>query len=273
MCLHFEQGIETGFDLIVGADGAWSKVRNALTEQKPFFSGVAGYNLSISNAAETAPAVSKFVNRGSIFSFSDGKSINAQQLGSGDIDVHAWLTQDTPLDSKKIPSKDDVLKHYADWTPKLRDMLHACNGEIKCRSLYMHTVGSRWDHRPGITMIGDAAHLMTPFGGEGVNLAFQDALRLATTIIEAAKAEAELHLDTRISGFEEDMFIRARKAQAMTEGMMQAMLFTEGAPSSSIGTWILKKVEYNLPSSVSPIAYPLIAAVTHGFFFAYKLFV
>jgi 2-polyprenyl-6-methoxyphenol hydroxylase-like FAD-dependent oxidoreductase len=57
--LHFEEGTETGFDLIAGADGAWSRVRNALTEEKPFFSGVAGYNLSIPNAAETAPAVSK----------------------------------------------------------------------------------------------------------------------------------------------------------------------------------------------------------------------
>ena len=48
--LHFDDSIETGFDLVVGAEGAWSKVRNLLSEEKPLFSGIAGYNLSIPNA-------------------------------------------------------------------------------------------------------------------------------------------------------------------------------------------------------------------------------
>jgi 2-polyprenyl-6-methoxyphenol hydroxylase-like FAD-dependent oxidoreductase len=213
------------------------------------------------------------VNRGSIFSFSDGKSLNAQQLGSGAIDVNAWITQESPLDTKQIPLKDEILEQYADWTPELQDILYASSGEIKCRSLYMLPVGFKWDHKPGVTIIGDAAHLITPFGGEGVNLAFQDALRLSNTIIDAETADIELSLDARVSAFEEDMFVRGQKAQSMTEGMMRAMLFTEGAPRSSIATWILKKVEYDLSPSISPVVYPLLAGATHSFFFLYKLFV
>lgn len=272
--LHFEQGTKSGFDLIVGADGAWSKVRNALTEEKPFFSRVAGYSLVIPNAAETAPAVHDFVNRGSVFSFSDGKSLIAQQLGSGAIDISAWITQDSPPYVTHAPSKEEVLQHYAGWTPKLRDMILASSGEIKCRPLYMLPVGFKWNHKPGVTIIGDAAHLMTPFGGEGVNLALQDALRLANTIIDFKTAGSELSLDTRISAFEEDMFVRGQKAQTMTEKMMQAMLFTAGAPRSSVATWILAKVAYGFSSSVvAPVVYPLLAAVTHSFFFVYKFFV
>lgn len=40
VALHFDTGVEKGFDLIIGADGAWSEVRTFLAPTKPFFSGV-----------------------------------------------------------------------------------------------------------------------------------------------------------------------------------------------------------------------------------------
>lgn len=271
--LHFEQGVESGFDLVVGADGAWSKVRNALTDEKPFYSGISGCTLTIPNAAETAPKVYDFVNRGSVFSFSDGKSINAQQLGTGAINVSTWRLQEKTVDTKQPPSaKDEILEVYSDWAPDMVDIIRASDGEIIPRSLYMLPVGSRWEHKTGITLIGDAAHLMTPFGGEGVNLALEDARRLANAIIDAAEGSSGF-LDLKIHAFEEDMFARARKAQTMTEGMMIDMYFTPGAPRSSIASWTLKKARYYLPPSIEVIAYPFVAALMHTFFFIYKLFV
>jgi 2-polyprenyl-6-methoxyphenol hydroxylase-like FAD-dependent oxidoreductase len=114
---------------------------------------------------------------------------------------------------------------------------------------------------------------VTPFGGEGVNLAFQDALKLSNAIIDTRKETEEFSLDARILAFEEDMFARGHKAQVLTEGMKQDMLFTKGAPRSSIGRWLLRKVDYGLPNSIEPVVYPLIAAAIHSFFFFYKLFV
>lgn len=214
--LHFEQGVESGFDLIVGADGAWSKVRNCLTDQKPFFSGISGYSLTIPNAAKTAATVSKFVDRGSIFSFSDGKSITAQQLGSGDINVSTWMVRENPLDTKQAPpKKDEILTIYKDWSADMLDIIRATDGPVTPRSLYMLPIGSKWEHRAGMTLIGDAAHLMTPFGGEGVNLAFEDALRLSKSIIDAAMEGSAHSLDTKIKAFEEDMFTRAHKASTL----------------------------------------------------------
>ena len=76
--LHFKNGaVETGFDLVVGADGAWSRVRNLLSNQKPHYSGVGGHMMRItSDAKETAPRAEKFVNRGSVFAYSNQRNLN-----------------------------------------------------------------------------------------------------------------------------------------------------------------------------------------------------
>ena len=39
----------------------------------------------------------------------------------------------------------------------------------------------RW-HRPGLLVIGDAAHAMSPIGGVGINLAIQDAVAAANVL-------------------------------------------------------------------------------------------
>ena len=66
LSLHFEQGVEKGFDFVVGADGAWSKVRPLLTEVRPYYAGVGAVDLSIGDAEPTFPNQYKPANRGSI---------------------------------------------------------------------------------------------------------------------------------------------------------------------------------------------------------------
>lgn len=53
--LHFNQGIEGGFDLIIGADGAWSKVRTSPSKEQSIYCSIASFNMLISNAMEDIP--------------------------------------------------------------------------------------------------------------------------------------------------------------------------------------------------------------------------
>jgi 2-polyprenyl-6-methoxyphenol hydroxylase-like FAD-dependent oxidoreductase len=281
--LHFrDQGVESGFDLVVGAEGAWSKVRTFLSDEKPYFFGVSGVGLSISNPQERCPDLYKLVDKGSMFAFSESKSIMAQQLGNGRLNVSTWGTH--PEEYIKIfdgktndPEfvKAKLMKEYENWHPQLLQIIEISDGPIVPRNLYMLPVGTNWKHHPGITMMGDAAHLMGPFAGEGVNLAMSDAMNLATAISNAARslsASTDSAIDINgiiskeIKVFEEDMFTRAKRFQQMSFDMMEAMFWTPGAPDNNIEKWILVAAGHDL----NFILRGLLASAAYTYFFFWR---
>ena len=125
--LHFDHGIEKGYNLVVGADGAWSKVRPAVTDVKPFYAGLGGYDMYIDDVEHRHPDLYKLVNRGSLFAYSDGKGITAQQKGDGSHIVYAFTARDeywmqhcgydvhNPVKMKKAMAED-----FADWAEPLK---------------------------------------------------------------------------------------------------------------------------------------------------------
>lgn len=272
MELTFANGeVRGGFAVVIGADGGWSRTRRYLDKlQKPVFSGIAKYALTIPDAAVRAPEVVKLVNRGSLFTFGDGKSITGQQLGDGGVDVGLFAQFDEPL--KEPLGKEDVEAMFADWSEELRNMVRKAEMEVKVYNLHHLPEGYRWGHRKGVTLLGDAAHLMTPFAGEGVNLAFDDAMKLSKAIIEGVEKGGEA-VDERIKSFEEDMFERAGHAQSMTCGMMGDMFFTEGAPRTSIQRWLVRRVSFDIREDWwAPVAYPFLWAVFFGGYSIFRLF-
>ena len=274
MKLRFANGqIREGFDLIVGADGGWSRTRRYLDPlQKPVFSGISKYALTIPDAATTALQASKVVNRGSVFAFGDGKSISGQQLGDGGIDVGLYLQFPDGVVPKEPLGKVEVERMFEDWSPVLQDMIEKAELQMKVYNLHYLPQGYRWDHMEGVTVLGDAAHLMTPFAGEGVNLAFHDAMKLSKAIVEGIERGGE-ELDVNIRAFEEDLFVRAGHAQRMTHGMMGDMFFTEGAPRSSMQSWLVRRVSFDMKENWwAPIVYPFVWAAFYGGYAVLRLF-
>jgi len=220
--LHFADGSkESGFDLVVGGDGAWSKVRSILSDTVPSYSGIsmAAYWC---NDIHSNPWLVDYVGEGSMMAFGDGCAVQAQRQGNGSLQTYGSLrvpedflsTCGIDWTNKDTAGKEYVEKFFSHVSPDLqRVMLESRDGLIP-RPLYELPVGFKWDHRPGVTLIGDAAHVFTPFAGEGVNTGMTDALVLAQEMVKYMHDEKTL--DDSVRDYEENMFPRAAKAAAKT---------------------------------------------------------
>ncbi|PSK54348.1 Kynurenine 3-monooxygenase [Elsinoe australis] len=275
--LHFRDGTTySGFDLLVGAEGAWSKVRSLVTYVKPFYAGMSMIRYTISDVKTRCPDLHDLVNRGSLFAFSDGKAILAQQLGDGSLSTSAVrltpeeFLKNLPYDSRDgKASKEHSLSYFRDWDPRLRKLIEVADDtEPWYGNICSLPVGTRWAHRPGITLIGDAAHALVPWAGEGVNLSLEDSVKLADAIIAASQTASEKGtvskevLSAKVQEYEEDMFVRAKKTSEMSYDMMNAMFYETGAPDLTVE----KYVTVAMGDAVPWWAVPVLSVVVSTYF-------
>jgi 2-polyprenyl-6-methoxyphenol hydroxylase-like FAD-dependent oxidoreductase len=229
--LQFENGEVHTCDLVVGADGAWSRIRPLLTDAKPSYTGVSFIEVGIPDADRTQPDVAGLVGRGSLFALQDNKGLLAQRNGDGRIRTYVafrvpenWLTTSGIPYDEPAKARTAILTHFADWIPELTDLIRYCDDTILPRPITMLPIGLRWGSRPGVTLLGDAAHLMSPFAGEGANLAMLDATELALAIVHA-----DNDLAGAIQTYEAELFERARTLAEESAANLDICIAPDGA--------------------------------------------
>jgi 2-polyprenyl-6-methoxyphenol hydroxylase-like FAD-dependent oxidoreductase len=212
----FADGSTISTDLLVGADGTWSRIRPLLTAATPRYSGTAFVETYLYNADTRHPAAAKAVGGGSLIAPRDGTEIHAHRE-SGDT-LHTYVVLRRTLEwfdaidfTDPAAATRRVAEEFAGWAPELTALITEGDTPPVLRPHYTLPIGHRWDRVPGVTLVGDAAHVMPP-NGEGANLAMLDGAELGLAL--AAHPD---DVEAALSEYEATMFTRSAEVAAETE--------------------------------------------------------
>lgn len=81
---------EPDFDLVIGADGAWSKVRASVSETEPFYSGIGGLDCRIPDVDTRFKKLSAHVGQGMCLNLGSDKGLMCQRNGDGSVQLYAF---------------------------------------------------------------------------------------------------------------------------------------------------------------------------------------
>lgn len=228
--ITFKNGTTAIADVVIGADGANSRIRPFITPTKPFYAGTIILQGNVPDAAALVPDMHQLLQNGKIHVFGDEKYLHISSKGDGSIDFYLsikkeenwWVSSGIDFSDchqvcswfkSELPGWDDI------WL----SLIQHVDLPLLIRPQYCMPLDANWDTLSNVTLIGDAAHIMPP-SGEGVNLAMLDALDLCNNLTNGDFKGTQ----TAIAAYEEQM--RTRAAESCKDAMeMKKMMHAENA--------------------------------------------
>ena len=243
-------GSTTETDLLVGADGAWSRVRPLLSDARPAYVGTTFVETYVPGADPRHEASARAVGGGSMFAMAPGQGIFAHSEPGGVL--HAYVALTRPQDwfagidfADPVGAAARIAAEFAGWAPALTALITGGTGAPVMRPLHALPIDHRWERVPGVTLLGDAAHLMPP-SGEGANLAMFDAAELGQAI--AAHPGA---LEPALLAYEQALFARSA-AEAADAEKLTAVCLGDDAPRSLVDFFASHGPAVDVPGNSEP---------------------
>ncbi|BCY13220.1 NAD(P)/FAD-dependent oxidoreductase [Actinoplanes sp. L3-i22] len=219
--LNFKTGDAVETELVIGADGAFSRVRPVLSPAVPQYTGVSFLEAWFDDVDNRHAEIAALVGQGGAHAADGERGLFAQRNSGGHIRV--YIIRRNPADVTGLSTEElraGLLAEFAGWSPGLRQLVSDNDGAYVDRPIMVLPVEHTWAHRPGVTLLGDAAHLMPPLG-VGVNMAMLDASDLALALVGAAT------LDEGVRAYESIMLPRSAEIAKMLDGRAADLLDTD----------------------------------------------
>jgi 2-polyprenyl-6-methoxyphenol hydroxylase-like FAD-dependent oxidoreductase len=224
----FADGTTVTTALLVGADGAWSRVRPMLSDAAPVYTGMSYVETYLFDSDIRHPASAQAVGQGSLLALAPHKGIQAHRERDGTLHTYVALSKSqdwfSAIDfSDPAAAAERIAQQFVGWPPALVALITDSDTPPILRPLFALPSNHRWARVTGVTLLGDAAHLTLP-NGEGANLAMLDGAELGGAI-----AAHPGDIESALSEYEQAMF--ARSAGVAIEGeQLHQMLFGDDAP-------------------------------------------
>lgn len=217
--LEFKDGTMAIADLVIAADGANSQIRPYITPIKPFFAGITAIEGNVYNADNACPKVNALLKGGKVFAMGNEQSLIVGAKGDGSLAFYAgFKTTETWSRECGVDFSDraQVLawfkRDFNGWDSIWDELFENAALPFIPRPQYCMPLDQSWQSLSNLTMLGDAAHLMPPYAGEGVNMAMLDALELSRCLTSNDFADTL----QAITAFEKQMLVRASETAALT---------------------------------------------------------
>jgi 2-polyprenyl-6-methoxyphenol hydroxylase-like FAD-dependent oxidoreductase len=209
--------------LLVGADGAWSKVRPLLSNSKPQYVGVTFIETYLYDVDVRHSVAAQVVGSGAMFALSPGKAIVAHREEGSVIHVYAQLKRPSEWIAgieftDAAFAKSQIAAEFDGWSTELTALLTESDTTPVARVIYSLPIKHQWERIPGVTLLGDAAHLAPP-SGEGANLAMLDGAELGLALATYSK-----DTEAALSVYEKAMFLRSQREAAEAYDLLDLCL-------------------------------------------------
>lgn len=219
--LHFDNGMTAIADVVIGANGGMSNARKYVTDAVVESTGSYIIQGEVYEPEIKCKAYYELCDHDILMTAAEGKQIVANPRNNGALTYNV-ICRDVPvLDDNNTESVVAyLLEMFPHWGECYRELFRATAffAGLPTRKISLD-IPWKTDRPLPITLIGDAAHLMPPFAGQGVNTGLMDAMILAENIT-GGKFES---VAAAIADYEQQMFVYAGNAQAETSVNERAM--------------------------------------------------